>query len=46
MRAKTKCMFHCSDVREPESLLEKVHLDNVSLREEKLVIPTHHHQHR
>lgn len=41
MRATTKCMFHCSDVREPELL----HLDNVSLKGEELMIPTHHHQH-
>lgn len=45
MRATTKCTFHCSDVREPESFLRELHLDNVSLNGEKLVIPTHHHQH-
>lgn len=45
MRAKTKFMFHCLGVREPEMFLQELHLDSISLKEEKLVISTHHHQH-
>lgn len=44
MRATTKCMFHCSGVREPELLSQELHSDNVSLKGREGMMPAHQHQ--